>query len=398
MKILAAIPLVYDSPASFLERDVGAVIVALRALGHEATFIALGDKKHEAEDLPLCLTTRAELGDPRWWQAWRPDAIILNTWAAPRYHDIRAAALSAGCPVIEKLDTDGTKSPKVDFAIFLLRELVTFDARGAWWRAVETWLRACARALVIYCLPALLDRRVVRELSQVTMCAAETPIAAARVERYLRLFHANPMPRVVAIPHPAGSEQMRFEPGDVKLDQIVAVGRWDHFAKGWGMLAKVARCFLPLQPRWQFMVVGSGATEEGTRLEREFPGQFRMLGRLDRVQMAAQMKSAKIFLLPSFIESFNIAGAEALCCGASVVGPASIPSSAYFAGHDSGTTSYRRTAVDLTDAVLAEVAEWADGRRDPVEISAYWRGKFSPTAVARHYLEVLGQASKTPRD
>ena len=114
-----------------------------------------------------------------------------------------------------------------------------------------------------------------------------------------------------------------------------------------------------------------------------------MLGRLDHQELNSYLRASKVYLLTSHSETFNIAGAEALCCGCSVVGPAQIPSSAYFAGKESGSISYIRNATHMSDALMAEVDEWNNQRRDPERISAQWVAELGAEAVAKRYLEIF---------
>jgi glycosyltransferase involved in cell wall biosynthesis len=195
------------------------------------------------------------------------------------------------------------------------------------------------------------------------------------------------MPKVVTIPHPVQTDDMTLPEGIVKENVIVSVGRWDDAIKGWPLLRETARIFLRNNPNWTMKVVGKGAEVEGKALSQEYPGRFLMMGRLEHCDLKGHLQTAKIYLLPSHSETFNIAGAEALCCGCSVVGPAQIPSSAFFAGQASGTISYLRSPVHMADALEAEIYEWDTGQRCDRHISDTWGALVGKHAIARRYLE-----------
>lgn len=389
MKIIFCIPLVYCHAGQFWNRDLGLVVLALREIGINAWFCTLKGDEMPEKNLPLLLVTRREMSSTDWWFSQKADAIVLNTWSAPRHELIRRAALSAGCPLIEKLDTDGVKSPRIYPWHHLRAGLIDYDRRHLFKSKIPRKCIAAAKTCLTYVLPSILDRPMVRCMERIPVLAAETPIASARVRRLLKMYDARPMPRVVTIPHPVDTTWMGYSQEDSKRNRVVAVGRWDMAVKGWPLLARTARLFLERSPDWEIVVIGPGAEAEGRKLEAEFPGRFKMLGRMGREGLAVQLRASKIYLLTSHLETFNIAGAEALCCGCSVVGPAQIPSSSYFAGSDSGSVSYLRSSVHLTDALMAEVDEWDKGNRDPYRIAEVWKEKVGAAAVSRMYLDLI---------
>ncbi len=389
MRIIFAIPLVYSNSGSFWERDLGLVVLALQKMGHDAWFCAIRGDEIPPEGRPLIMASRDEMSSPAWWKGQKPDAIVINTWSAPRHDAIRRAAVSVGCPVIEKLDTDGVKSPRIYPWHSLRRSWVSYDLKHPLRSGLPRKAESLARFLVTYLFPPLLDQPMIRCMERVPVYAAETPLASARVRRFLRMYYAMPMPRVVTVPHPVNMGCMGFSREDAKVNQVIVVGRWDDAVKGWKLLKETAERFLRVELGWKVLVVGAGAEVEGAVMERRFPGRFVMMGRLGHEELNRHLRASKVYLLTSHSETFNIAGAEALCCGCSVVGPAQIPSSAYFASCESGTVSYLRTPDHMADALGAEVAEWGGGARDPRRIAEIWSSKVGSHAVAEKYLRIL---------
>jgi glycosyltransferase involved in cell wall biosynthesis len=371
-RILALLPLIYGDSFGFWNRDMGLVVRTLRAMGYDAWLVALyHPEQTPGPDKPVIRATVQELGDPAWWQKQGPDAMILNTWAAPRHEAMRTAALSLGKPLVEKLDTDGIKSPKLGLFLFFIHEVFRYKYSDSWYVKAATVIRAIVRTSVIYLFPALMDRRMIDGMSRVQVFAAETPLAVARVKRFLRLYQALPLPRVVTIAHPVNTTEMRLLPGDCKENVVVAVGRWNDAQKDWPLLFAIARRFLSIRPDWKIVVIGRlpCLSEKDRRELVSLENRLILSGPLEHQQLSDWNRKAKIYLMTSYYESFNIAAAEALCCGCSVVGPSQIASSSYFASRESGTPSYQRSPDHMTDALIAEVDEWGTGQRDPAKIS-----------------------------
>jgi len=395
MKIINFIPLPYSNSGNFWSRDMGLLTLAMRSIGIDSYLAAIYDRDVK-DDLPLIIQSRNLYTSPEWWIRQKPDAIILNTWSAPRHDDIRRAALATGCPVIEKLDTDGVKSPRVYPWHSLRRTWVNYDLRHPISSGIPEKAEALARFFITYLFPSLLDKKMVRCMERVSVYAAETPLASARVRRFLEMYQASPMPRVVTIPHPVNTSSMGFASEDRKLDQIIAVGRWDDAVKGWPLLKRIVKRFLERNPSWRFLVAGPGAEEDCQSLQQQFEGRFQMLGKIGHDQLNGHLRASKIYLLTSHSETFNIAGAEALCCGCSVVGPGQIPSTSYFAGHGSGTVSNLRSLPHMLDALNSEVSLWEDGMRDPSLISRRWIEELGAQSVARRYLKVIESMADKP--
>jgi glycosyltransferase involved in cell wall biosynthesis len=398
-RILALIPLVYSDAYGYWGRDLGLVVRTMRSMGYDAWLVALHHPDHTpGPDKPVIRATIKELEDPAWWRNQHPDALILNTWAAPAYEAVRSAALSLKIPLIEKLDTDGVKSPKIWFARHLLRETVNYHFSDPWYKKVKAVIRAVSRSFVIFLFPGLLDRKIVRGMSRIPVFAAETPLATARVKRYLRLFGATPMPRVITISHPANTAHMRLLPEDRKENIVIAVGRWDDAVKGWPLLLKIAKRFISVRPDWKIVVVG-GLPSFSAKVRKELlslQDHLILTGPIEQEQLSLWNRKAKIYLLTSHWESFNIAATEALCCGCSVVGASQIASSSYFSGSQSGTPSYLRTPDHMTDALVAEADEWENNRRDPVKISETSLQNFDAEIVAKCYLKIFEEMAQHP--
>ena len=389
MKILAAIPLQYWDGGGFWDRDLGLVVLALRSAGHDAFFVALGDQQ-DPGDRPLKVVSRKVMADPGWWKAQQADAIILNTWSATRFHDIRSAALSTGCPVIEKMDTDGVRSPRVWFWQYVVENWSANRDHSSLLRRSFAAPLAIFRACVLWSFPRLLDARLAAVMAGTPILAVESPIAVERIKRFIR-DRGEPVPRLVCIPH-AVNEQFRHSTESIRTNKLIAVGRWAAHQKNFPLLLKVLDGFLRLHPNWSAEVVGGLPEDAESQIARLSSGSRKRIefaGRVSHQELAPHYQTARIFVMTSRFESFNIAAAEALCCGCSVVGPAEIPSMPFFARESSGSLASRNSYAHMLDALCAEAEAWRQGHRDPSKISALWQETVGAHAVAARFVRVI---------
>ena len=390
-RLLFALPIPYSPQGGFWTRDAGLMVVTFRQMGYDAWLIVLGDASTLTEDKPVLAVSLDDLNRPEWWKAQRPDAVVLSTWSAPRYDALRRAALAATPLVLERLDTDGVRSARNLPRAYYIR------AWGAYWDnlpATVRWLApflAAARTALFYAFPRLMDARMVATMGRVPALIAESPVAAARIQQMFDIFSGTKH-RIAMIPHPVNEEVVHYD-GTPKENQIITVGRWATAQKDFPMLRNVLKGFLQRHPDWRALVVGSGVPEHdraarGSAVEE---WQRRMIFRekLNHEELRAEYSRSKIYLMVSRYESFCIAAAEALCCGCSVVGSCTVPTSYYFAETESGAVAATRTSDAFLETLDGEVESWGKGGRDPTAIASTWRNRAGSHEVARATLALL---------
>jgi glycosyltransferase involved in cell wall biosynthesis len=389
-RIFFAIPLVYDPRGGFWTRDSGLVVLALRKMGHDAWLVALGDPAASPEGRPIVRASLRELSSAEWWQARQPDAVVLNTWSAPRYDAVRRAARAATPVVVERLDTDGARSARLFPREFIIRAWGGFwDRLPAGWRWLALPL-GLARFMVHYVFLSSMDYRMVATMGRLPGLIAESSVAAERMQKMI-VRSSGRNQRIGVIPHPVHEEVLRYD-GATKENRIITVGRWDTVQKDFPMLRKVLQKFLQQHPGWEATVVGRNIPAESlsaASAAEDWRRRVTCHEHLSHEQLAAEYGRSKIYLMVSRYESFCIAAAEALCCGCSVVGSSEIPTSAYFAETDSGAVAAVRTPEAFAASLDAEVAAWTQGRRDPRAIASIWRERVGGETVARSILAFL---------
>lgn len=391
-RILVVLPLAYGDDWGFWFRDAGLLVIALRSLGHVAHLVALRTPSQTpAPDQPLFVATKAELEDPAWWKAKNPDAVVFNLWNATRWEGIRSAARQATPRLIEKMDTDGVRSPRTWFWHYLLDTWSSHrDSESVLYRELAAPL-AFARAGLLLAFPGLLDRKLAAGMARMPLLAAETPIAVERIKRFIRDL-GMPVPRMVCIPHPVDERYVGLDVGVLRQNKLVSVGRWASHQKNFPLLLRMLDNFLEQHPHWTADVVGSlpdHLQSQTSHLSATTLERIRFCGKIPRGDLAKHYQSAKIFVMSSRHESFNIAAAEALCCGCSVVGPAEIASIPFYTGRASGTPACRYSARHLGDALCAEAEAWNLGWRDPAQISADWLKIVGSKVIACQVVEAI---------
>ena len=386
--ILAAIPLEYQTPDVFWSRDLGLIVRGLRTRGVDARLVAFGKREDHPPDLPLILGSREDFENPQWWQKMKPSGILLTAWSASRFNKIRHAALSATHRVIEKLDTDGVRSPRIWPWYYALVSYVLYRDAGSPLKKVLAPGLTALRIIAAYCL---VDRKIAGAMRILPALAAESPLAAERIRRFMRQYQGRDQ-KIFCIPHPVADDYMGLDPKIIRENRVVSVGRWNAYQKNFRLLLKVLGKFLRHHPGWQADVVG--ALPEGwnptTQLrDRMLRERIHFHGLKPHREISVIYQRSKIFLMSSRVESFNIAAAEALCCGCSVVGPVEIASVPFFTGDASGTVACRQTSNHFLDALCAEAQVWEVGQRNPELISQKWVGKVGSVAIGEKIMECL---------
>ncbi len=394
MQILAFQPLVYNpGDERFRVTNLGALVEGFRLQGINSYQVAFAPRPELAgttvDGIRLC--SPEEACDPEWWKALSPWAVVTNTWCAPRMARYVEAIRAATPRVLDRLDTDGNRSPNISFGDYLFREISAHrDFRSPVKRFLALPL-AFARTSILKFRPDLLDIPTVNTMAGCPLVGAESPIAAERMKRLMRLFGKDSA-HIHCIPFPVNEGGLQFADLSERTKTVVSVGRWNSDQKNFPLLLQVVDRFLEDHPDWTVTLPGALPDDIAQLLARHAPhhgSKIGLPGPLPHEEIYRLFGTARIFLMSSRHESFGIAAAEALCSGCSVVGPHHIPSIPWFCGSNSGTVACRYTPFDMADALAVEANFWEIGQRDPVFISKTWKERVSATSVAKRVLALL---------
>ncbi len=393
-RILCFQPISYrHGEERFLKSNLGPIANSLQSLGYESFQIALapGDNfiGQVVDGVLLCSLHQAS--DQQWWQALDPCAVVTNTWGAPRYRAIRKAILSATPRLLDRLDTDGARSPYICWPSYLYRDWSAYRDSMKPYLRYFAFLQSLGRGLARQMYPVLLDQRLAATLDAIPAVTAESLIATERMKRFQRKFGYSGT-NIHCSPFPVALGPLENLPLDKKQNRVISVGRWEAHQKNFTLLLRVINNFLAVHPDWDAVLPGGRHPQEEKLLRRycgRTRGRIQITGTLPNAEIQRHMAESKIFLMASRHESFGIAAAEALCLGSSVVGPAHIPSIPWFCSSDSGTVAATYTKNGLVDALSAEAGAWIHTQRDAQSIASVWRHRVGAEAVATQLIHLL---------
>jgi glycosyltransferase involved in cell wall biosynthesis len=373
---------------TFFSRDSGLCCRALQALGASAKVVM---PEPAWDDVPDVLRVPyARLSNPEFWREQGVAAVILYSWADPRYTTIAEAIKKGGVKLYLNMDTGGLISPFVEpMAYVRIVWVVQRQKQGVLFGTINTLCRVGWQCVGLHKHFSRL-----RHMAAADAIGVVSPIAAERVRKYARFFGRNDIAKKVHfVSHPI-DQTMQYTGGD-KQEMVIAVGRWDDIAqKRPEILIDVALKVLSRHPSVQFVIVGKDATRCTAEIATRIPeAKERIFGyeRLDHGRLCELMDQSQISLCTSLFESFHIASGEALFCGCSIVSPQSpfLPSLSYFI--DEGRSG--RLSADnpeaLAAAVLAELASWKAGERDAATIAEIWRGRIAADVVVQQIDKLL---------
>ena len=355
MKILLYTDLAVRTDQLFWHRDLGLLTKAFRDLGHEAYLVvhlatepgaapAVPNKLDHPREQPceaqqglprlrvagphskirnskspippVLWPSPPDVRDPLWWQSQKPDLVILGLWTRPKYDPVRRAALSATPHVIERADSDGMRTASCGLLTYAKRRFDYFRDRTYQWPSLLSIPSSFFYSFVSILATPWTEARLARTLKLLPAVVVETPHASNLWKSLARRLGADPS-KIHCVPHPIQTDIFKFDPAIPKKNQIISVGRWESYQKNLPLLLKTLRAFLDKNPDWTSLVIGSGLPAKSPHPRITF------LPPLSPPDLARHMQESMIFFFSSRYESFGLAAAEALSCGALVVAPES---------------------------------------------------------------------------
>ena len=331
MKILLYTDLAIRPDQLFWHRDLGLLTKAFLDLGHDAYLVVhLATEPSPAPDScshseirnskspipPVLWPSPSEVRNPIWWQSQKPDLVILGLWTRPKYDPIRRAALSATPHVIERADSDGMRTASCGLFTYAKRRFDYFRDRTYHWASLLSIPASIFYSFASVLATPWIEYRLRKTLRLLPSILVETPPATGLWKSLATRLGTDPE-KIHCVPHPIQADIFKFDPAIPKKNQIISVGRWDSYQKNLPLLLKTLRTFLDKNPTWTSLVIGSGLPTKSPH------PQITLFPPISPHDLARHMQNSKIFLSTSRYESFGLASAEALSCGALVVAPES---------------------------------------------------------------------------
>lgn len=371
----------------FFSRDTGLLCRQFQKAGHESWVVLLdGPDVQQHPDIIRVSLEKMESAD--WWAQFEPDAVVLYAWMLPRYVKITQAIKASGARLISRCDSTGLYDPRIDSFEYMRQEFYGYGSSVLTKNNVQRAVRFVVKAGYRF-LNRSYQYGVIAFAEACDEMLIESTLAKERMNRFFQMYkRPNLAERVRCVPHPIDVNSPSGEVHKEKL--IIAVGRWDDYIKNGPLLMRVLIRALRDLKDYRAAVIGTGSEPLQRMAEKSgVADRIHFTGRLPHVEVQDWMHKAQIMLITSRYESFNMAAAEALSQGASVVGSSHLPSIRDFVFRDSGSMARGYNSTALVMALESEIFMWLDGQRDPVNISKTWRKQVSAGVV----VELLSKPS-----
>lgn len=388
MKIYTAVFRPWKPNYSWFGRDSGLVTQGLRKIGVESRLVILRNEGIPCDDrfLPV---DRAQFCDSSFWKSLPLDAVVLQGGGDIGIEPALSAIRSSGTKLLLRLDSDGVIAPQVDSYLYIY---------NLWWNLAyhhkhPAILIALAKAFLKSLFPYRYGPgRISKRLVQGDALLIESRIAATRLQRVLKNHgFEETAAKVVHLPIPIPDE-WSYDPSQSKENTIVSVARWYDAQKDAPKLVQVLGQVLKHHPHFNAIIIGDGEDylkKLILKYAKEVSDRIELKGRLPHIEIATYLKKSKIFICSSRAESMNISSAEAACCGCSIVGPAEIAAMHEYTAFNSGTMAWTRRTHDFADATNAEITAWYSCKRNPAELSHYFRSFLAPEKIASRIVELI---------
>ena len=391
MRVYTCTPMPFGGDERFFTRDSGLFSRGLRRLGHESMAVMPGSP--QAGDLQeLLRVPYKNLESPEFWRELRLDGVILYSWAAPRYLPIARAIETAGIPFLVNVDSCGLVSRPANPQLWW-RDLVPYLMRKA-----DSPMEAAR--FVAQVVDNLGIHRVARgrlkTYEAATVVCGVSPMASQWLRNEAIHFGREDLSaKVHYLPHPQ-MDVFSYN-GQRKENMVLSVARWereDWAQKNPSALLEALQRFLAACPDWKACVIGSGASQLAKRLGKAQAPHLERCEFMDFIQpdqLVPFFCKAKIGFWSSRSEGQIGAGAQALCCGCSVVSgnAGTLSCFHHYTSRESGRLAAGMKAGAMAEALMLEAQAWEAGERDAHRISSIWCDEFHADAVADRALRLL---------
>ena len=391
MRVFTCTPVAFSGDSWFFTRESGLFSRGLSDLGVESISI-MPEPAAKDDEKSLLRVPYRQLESAGFWRSLNLDGLILYSWAAPRYLPIAKAVRDAGIPFLVNVDSCGLVSRPANPRRWR-RDLLPYLLRKA-----STPMEAAR--FVSQIVDNLGFHRVAR--GRLSTCEASTvvcapsPMATRWLKREAEHFGRPDLAaKIRYLPHPQLPEFSYH--GEQKEKLVLSVARWekeDWPQKNPAVLIEALGIFLAKYPDWRACIVGRGAAGLRARLKIATPAPdcLQFVDFLPPADLVPYYNRARIACWSSRSEGQIGTGAQALCCGCSVVAgnAGTLSCFHHYANRKSGRLAIDMTADALAEALMLEADAWSQKQRDPQRISRIWSDEFHSNKVAARGLDMLG--------
>lgn len=386
MKIAIVVPKQwYSHDKAKFSADLGCYMEAIVNLGHEPLIVCLEGSEYRVE-YPVKAVPIYELRQEAFWKHLNLEAVLIFTWM--RHADILRAMKAAGIFVVAKGDTEGRFSARV-FPKYHFRRML--DATHTPWEkacALRHWLRRRQS------LDEAPDMEAIDTLVIADKVSVDTHTAKRHLEQHLAFYGRLELAsKITVLPPPLAEEFLTAPIGLARREKIVAIGRWDDPVKDAPLLEKTLAVYLQKRLETHVILIGAEGEKVFRPLSEYYP-KVVITGVRPRSEIINELTDTRILLMTSQGESFHFASHEAMCLGATVVGPGGvIPLPDICREGPFGTEAAGRQPNQMAAALEAEMLAWECGQREPQAIAGFWRSRLSGTQIIRQIVERIPNAA-----
>ncbi len=382
MKIAIVVPkLWYSHNREKFSADLDSYVQAIIRLGHEPLMVC-GEGSEYCVAYPVKAVSQSELVRTEFWLSLNLDAALVFTWM--RHIHILQAMKAVGIFVVSKGDTEGRISARV-FPKYHGQRML--EAAHSPWKkacALRHWVR---RRLFLDLKP---DQEAIRNIEIADTVSVDTHMAKRHLARHLAFYGRSELADKLRVLPPPLAEEFLMAP--VRLDRqnkIMAIGRWDDPVKDAPLLKQTLSLYMKKQPETQVVIAGSGGEKIFKALCTAYPC-IKYAGALARSEIIRELADTRVLLMTSRGESFHFASHEALCLGATVVGPSGvIPLPDICCEGRFGTEARGRHPRQMMAALEEEIQAWEMGWRDPLHTANFWRSRLCGVSIIQRILNMM---------
>lgn len=405
MKWITCTPIgFHGDEESFFSRDTGSFCRAFQNIGVDCTPVLPleADKNTKLVDAPdLLRTDYKNLKDPKWWKQQNADAVLFYCWANYRYVPISKAIKKAGLKLVLCQDESGSEPIKrgaLGDDSPSTRILNSYKNKFKTHRIIQLVLLKFL-SFILFIYRFLISSSLTQWGRKKHFQIADLILfPEPRTLRFQQEQSRNISSKMGLIGCPIFHTTQYHQ--ENKLDQIIAIGRWDAARKRpyllWETIIK-ASVKLPSTHFFIYGTLSDSFISKYAELTQHQQEHIHLIGSIPHDQLLQQCCSSRIILATSTAEGTHLASAEGLCCGMSVVGPNNpgMDIMKYYASENSGTVASDDSADGLVDALVHEHKLWESGQRNPEQISNTWIKRVRADYQAQRIIDLLeGKADK----
>lgn len=371
-------------------RDTGLLCKGFQQIGVDSKNIMALPWFENDNTVDLIRVEYSKFEDHEWWRSLNGDGVVLYGWGMGKYLNIAAAIKRAGLFLVSSIDASGLISPYVspiDYIRLIYGKRIAQNGPilGA---AIAT------ASVAKNSIPVLLDIPRLQHLAHADVITMVTPQGVEIMKGLARRFgYPELEERIHYLPHPQ-LNYFKYD-GRPKENMVLTVGRWDHsawFQKNPKLFVASIGKFLETRTDYRSVIIGSEVSCLEPLIEKncsKVADRIELIPYISSDKLVDYYCRAKISCWSSRHEGQQNTGAQALCCGSSVVSTTGIAMScfAHYSSRSSGRQAIRNTPQYLADALSMEATAWDEGHRDPSAISSAWSEEFHVGYVTNRILE-----------